>query len=269
MFAMKEIESVKQFLLTKVKELDNLILKAEKSLKKAPEGALVLSRSNGVVQYYHKTASGQKKGKYISSKNRKLAVALAQKDYDIKFLSALEKQKKQISNAIELLPNMELTEIYSNLSETRKKLVKTHILTDEQYVEEWLNVQYTGKEFAPDTPEIITERGERVRSKTEKILADKFFAMGIPYRYEYPLRLRGYGTIYPDFTLLNVDTRQEFYLEHLGMMDNPEYCQKAILKLENYAKNGIYLGKNLLVTFETLRYPLNMTTVEQMLKEFV
>ena len=52
------------------------------------------------------------------------------------------------------------------------------------------------------------------------------------------------------------------------MMDNPEYCQKALQKLETYAKNGIHIGKNLLVTFETLQKPLDMKIVEQMLKEF-
>lgn len=269
MSEMKEIESVRQFLKSKIKELDNLIVRAEKSLKKAPEGSLVLSRSNGTVQYHNKTESTQKKGKYISVKNRDLAIALAQKDYDLRFVKAITEQKNRIYRAMTLLPDVEPTEIYSQLSEARKELVKPYVLTDEQYVEQWLNVKYAGKEFAPDTPMLMTERGERVRSKTEKILADKFYTMGIPYRYEYPLKLNGYGIVYPDFTLLNVSKRKEYYLEHFGMMDTPEYCQKVILKLENYARNEIYPGKNLLITFETFRNPLNMNTVEQMLKEFI
>lgn len=263
MFEMKET------LEEKVKELDSLIIKAEKSLKKAPAGTLVLSRSNGVVQYYHKTESKEKKGKYISAKNRKLAVALAQKDYALRFLKAIKEQKNRICKAMKLLSDMNLTKAYSELSEVRKKLVKPHILTDDQYVEEWMNVQYTGKEFSDDTPILVTERGERVRSKSEKILADKFFSLGIPYRYEYPVKLKGYGAVYPDFTLLNIRTRKEFYFEHFGMMDNPEYCKKAIQKIDNYTRNGMHMGKNLLVTFETLQNPLDMKMVEQMLKEFI
>ena len=108
-----------------------------------------------------------------------------------------------------------------------------------------------------------------MRSKSEKMLADKLFAMGIPYRYEYPVQLKGYGTVYPDFTLLNVRKRKEFYLEHFGIMDDPEYSEKAIKKLEDYAKNKIYIGKNLLVTFETRHKPLEMKVVEQMIKEFI
>ena len=61
---------MKKMLEKKLKELDDYVVQARKSLKKAPEGSLVLSKSNGTTQYYHKTESGQKKGKYISTKDR-------------------------------------------------------------------------------------------------------------------------------------------------------------------------------------------------------
>lgn len=266
---MNEIMLAKQLLQDKVKEMDKLMIKAEKSLNNSPEGSLILSNSNGAIQYYHKTEENQKKGKYITAKNRSMAMALAQKDYDQQFLKQVEKQREKICRAITQLPETGMTEIYTALSKGRQMLVTPHVLTDEQYVEKWLNEQYIGKEFSPDAPAIITERGERVRSKSEKIIADKLLAMGIPYRYEFPLKLKGFGVIYPDFTLLNISKRKEFYLEHFGMMDNPEYSQIAILKLETYAKHGIYPGKNLLITFETMQRPLNMKVIESMLKEFI
>lgn len=260
---------MKKMLEKKLKELDSYLVQARKSLKKAPEGSLVLSKSNGTTQYYHKTESGQKKGKYISAKNSKLICALAQKDYDLRFLQLLTEQRNRLSKAIKLIAGIDFLKPYLGLSEARRQLVNPYVMTDEQYVEKWLSVEYSGKEFFEDNSVLITERGEKVRSKTEKILADKFYSMGIPYRYEYPVNLKGYGTVYPDFVLLNVRERKEIYFEHFGMMAHPEYCQKAILKLENYARNGIYIGKNLLVTFETFRNPLDMKTVEQMLKEFI
>lgn len=260
---------MKEMLQEKLNEADFFIAQAEKSLRNVPKGALVLSQSNGNVQYYHKTECNQKKGKYISTKNRKLIKALAQKDYDSRFLKHMKVQKSKLCKVIELLSDIDFSKVYSELSDARKKLVHPYVLTDEQYVEKWMSMQYKGKEFFEDTPVLITERGEEVRSKSEKILADKFYSCGIPYRYEYPLNLKGYGIIYPDFVLLNVKERKEIYFEHFGMMDNPEYCQKAIQKLETYAKNRIYIGKNLLVTFETFRNPLDMKTVEQMLKEFI
>ena len=56
---------------------------------------------------------------------------------------------------------------------------------------------------------LITEKGEYVRSKSEKIIADTLTKNNINYVYELPLRLKGYGTVKPDFTVLNKRTRHE------------------------------------------------------------
>lgn len=266
---MKEYKIIRKLLENKVKNLTMLIAKAEASIKKAPKGKLILSCSKGAVQYYHKTDSTQKRGTYIPKKNEKLIRALAQKDYDIRFVDALIKQKSTILKIMKLLPEIEPEEMIRNISEQRKLLIKPHILNDEEYKKQWQSVVYKGKEMYTDTAVFVTEKGEKVRSKSEKIIADKLYMLGIPYRYEYPLKLKGYGIVYPDFTLLNVETRQELYMEHFGMMDNPEYCQKAILKLEDYARNGIFPGKGLLVTFETSEKPLNMQVFEKKLKAYM
>lgn len=57
--------------------------------------------------------------------------------------------------------------------------------------------------------EIYTQKGERVRSKSEKTLADYFYYHGIPYKYECPLLLKGFGIIYPDFTFLTRRSQKE------------------------------------------------------------
>ncbi len=243
--------------------------KAEKSLKKAPKGSLMISNSNGTKQYYQMLGDKQKKKKYISASNKDLVRSLAQKDYDKIFLKVANREIKQVKKILEILPNTELIDVYSKLIPQRKELVEPYILDDEQYVRQWLSVEYKGKPFDKDAPEIMTEKGERVRSKSEKIIADKLKLMGIPYRYEYPLKLKGFGTVYPDFTLLNVNTRKEIYMEHFGMMDNEEYCRKAINKLEQYTKNGIYIGENLIVTFETSLHPLKIQVLECILNELV
>ena len=75
--------------------------------------------------------------------------------------------------------------------------------------------------------------------------------------------------MYPDFTILDVSNRKEIYLEHFGMMDDDEYCNKAISKIQNYARYGIFAGKNLLLTFETRQNPLNTIYLEELLAEFL
>ena len=129
----------------------------------------------------------------------------------------------------------------------------------------WYDSEYHGKEFYEGTAEIVTEKGERVRSKSEKILADYFYRNNILYQYERPLYLKGYGTVYPDFTFLSKKTRKEIYWEHFGKMDLPEYAKNAADKLHMYARNGIYPGDRLITTYETMEQPLDTAIVQKLI----
>ena len=266
---MNKLEKTRQTCVEMLKELNVLQKNIEKSLKKAPEGTLNLSSSNGTSQYYHKTQKNEKKGKYIEKGNVKLIKALAQKDYDLRMLKEIEIRKKHLQGIKKKLPEKGLEEIYASLPLARKQFVMPHVTPDEEYIKEWMEVEYEGKSYPLKFGGQFTERGEQVRSKSEKIIADKLYAMGIPYRYEYPLYISGFGTIYPDFTILKVSTREEFYFEHFGLMDDPDYCRKAILKLQTYAKNQLFPGKGLLISFETLNHPLDITYVEKLLNAFI
>ena len=133
----------------------------------------------------------------------------------------------------------------------------------------WYDSEYHGKEFYEGTAEIVTEKGERVRSKSEKILADYFYRNNILYQYERPLYLKGYGTVYPDFTFLSKKTRKEIYWKHEGMMDKPEYAKSAVKKIESYQRNGIHLGERLILTFETELTVLNSQIVEELVEKYL
>ncbi|MBR3684626.1 MAG: hypothetical protein IKL78_07135 [Lachnospiraceae bacterium] len=91
--------------------------------------------------------------------------------------------------------------------------------------------------------------------------------MGIPYRYECPVTLEGNITMYPDFTILRMPSREEVYLEHLGMMDDMNYVDGVMFKLNTYERNGIYLGVKLFVTYETGKKPLNTRALDGMLRK--
>ena len=93
--------------------------------------------------------------------------------------------------------------------------------------------------------------------------------MNIPYHYEKPLHINGYRTIYPDYTVLNVRTRREYYWEHFGIMHQPDYCEKAIKKIESMQRNGIFIGDKLILTFESLNHPLNIRIVEGLIKKYL
>ena len=151
----------------------------------------------------------------------------------------------------------------------RQALVTPVEPTWNQIVTRWYEEEYQGKEFQEGTVGILTEKGERVRSKSEKILADFFYKRNILYKYEKPLYLKGYGTVYPDFTFLSKKLGQEIYWEHEGMMDKPEYARTAVRKIGSYQKNGIYPGERLILTFETEQNVLNSNNIEELVKKYL
>lgn len=80
-----------------------------------------------------------------------------------------------------------------------------------------------------------------------------------------PVELRDWGnkvTIRPDFTVMNIRTGEVYLYEHFGMMDDIDYVDKNVKKLELYEKNGYLLGNNLVITHETSESPLNIGIVE-------
>ena len=167
----------------------------EKALLKAPEGSLRLVSKKKKPQFYHRIDPKDFNGKYIQEKDFKLVEKLAQKDYDQKLLKIVDQELKAIEKYLALNPQILPEDVYELLHPVRQKLVVPIQETDEEYVRNWENVEYEGKTFFPGSIEFYTAKGERVRSKSEVIIADTLFREGIPYRYEYPVYLDELGTI--------------------------------------------------------------------------
>ena len=80
-----------------------------------------------------------------------------------------------------------------------------------------------------------TKRGDLVRSKSEVIIANELLAQGIDrYEYEAPLELSNGETRYPDFTIVDDDTGESYYWEHLGLLHRPDYVKRWERKLALY-----------------------------------
>ena len=116
---------------------------------------------------------------------------------------------------------------------------------------------------------ISSHKNIQVRSKSEKIIADTLERRGIPYKYEYPLKLKSGFIIYPDFLILNKRTRKEYYLEHLGMIDDTDYVKNAFRRIEEMQRQGIIIGKKLLITAETSDEPLDIRILNKLIGEFL
>lgn len=277
------------------KQLERIVEDAKIRLKAAPEGRLRIQKKRGSTEYYyikdsrsregtdgggtpggeragngnnsdHKTG-GCHNGRYLKKDEKNLAKGIAQRDYDIKVIKKAEERIKAIDAFIEKYQKTSLDSMYESINQCRRDLISSREICDSEFIKQWQAVKYEGKLIVDETREIVTERGERVRSKSEKIIADKLYALGIPYRYEYPLVLEGNIKIYPDFTILRMPAREEVYLEHFGMMDEKDYVEGAIHKLNTYEKNGICIGVNLFITFETSKKALNTRALDRLIKK--
>ena len=236
-----------------------------KKLDTYPEGKIRILQSGKRVQYFHIIEPNDSKGTYIPATKTKLIHALAQKSYDKKLLAYIDNELKQFKK-LKLINPENVCEL---LSDERRRMIISPFPDDAKFFEEWQAYNYEGKEFFGDNvTEFYTQKNERVRSKSEILIADALKNNNIPYRYECPLKL-GKITVYPDFTILNRNTREEFYWEHLGMMDDWEYANSTLKKIDTYESFGIYPGKNLILTHESLENPLSTKRIEDVIDTFL
>lgn len=237
--------------------------------RNVPEGHLRVSVDRGQERYYYRQ-EGDLLGKYISAEQRDFAAKLAQRDYEARTNKLVEEELQCINRCLQKLKHLEAPEdVFEKLSKGRRSLVKPIALTDELYVKQFLEKTFEPMGFEAGDPEHYTGRGERVRSKSEALIADYLAREGIPYRYEDQVYLDGYGPVRPDFTALNVRLRKEYFWEHLGMIDKPEYLAKNLRKLNAYVLNKIVPGDRLIITYETEQQPLNLKMISLMGETFL
>ena len=260
------MNGLKEMLMQEKNRLEYILSLVKEDAKSELAGTLQISKNKGRVRYYHNTPNGIE---YIPKTEKEMARQLAQKTYDMGVREHAKKRLKQISRILLDYSDDEIERLYTSLNSERHLLISPIEETWEQQLNKWTQEEYIGKGFQEGTPLIYSERGERVRSKSEKILADYFYRKNIPYKYEKPLLLKGYGTVYPDFTFLSKRMGKEIYWEHEGRMDNPEYVRTAIKKIQTYEDNGIYVGDRLILTFETETTILNTKDIERNVKRYL
>lgn len=260
------MEKIRESLEERKQQLLQIKRQKEDALKNTPEGSLRICNNKGKIQYYRRTNAKDFNGTYIREQDKEIAYQLAQKDYDRKILEDIKKELGATERYLASTKSLKAKYIYENLHQERRKLVNPIRIPDCEFIRDWELVEYEGKEFVEGTPEFYTTKGERVRSKSEVMIADMLDKERIPYRYEYPIYLKGVGVVYPDFTILNKASRKEMYWEHLGMMDDPNYAESVIRKITSYEQNGIFPGKDLILTYESKKNPLNSKIIKLMVQ---
>ena len=207
--------------------------------------------------------------KYVKKSDIDIARAMAQQEYDKLILLELEKQIRISKQYTDNCDIKKLVDIYDNIPSAKKVLIKPYILPDDEYIKQWEQKSPGEVNTYESKYPIITEKGETVRSKSEKLIADKLFYNNIPYKYEAKLVL-GNKIVFPDFTILNVRTRKQLYYEHFGKMADEEYFEDSFLyKNELYTKHNLLLGRDWIATFESDGRVLDMRQVDILIKNYM
>lgn len=248
-------------------ELEALISTKQHELKKLqsrlPEGMIRTAQRGNSFQYYLRN-SAEKNGKYIPKKKEKIAMEYSSREYCEKVICAAEEELAAIEKLLRFYDNhMRPEDVYSHMPLGKRVLINPIKVTDDEYITAWFQQNVPLRDYREETRNIETSYGEKVRSKSEAMIAELYRRKGIPYIYEKPLELKGIGIVRPDFTFLDIERRTEIYHEHLGMVDDEEYMNNAIHKIRLYEKNGIFIGDRLLITCETQKNPMDIKAVER------
>jgi len=244
--------------------LEDVLAEKKGFIEQYPDGNLRTMTYKGHTSYYS-VRKGIKQ--YISRKDVETIKKLAQKDYDLKILNAAEEELRILDEMIKQQMNS-AEEIYNSLSPVRQKLVTPVRLPDDEFIRQWLeSKKCEPMGFDDNDPEILTAEGYRVRSKSEQLWADSFDRLNVPHVFEPKLYLKGKGWVRPDFVGLNVRERKEIWVEHFGMMDSLSYANDNVFKLHIYERNGFVLGDDLLITLETRKFPLEVKSVEELIRK--
>lgn len=212
---------------------------------------------------------GNNEEQYLKSSKRQVAADIALYDYLEGIVKRIDAELKHVNWLLKTGAKQLPEDYYESLSKGRRKLIDPIWHTDEQFVNSWLSKPYIGKGFEEEDLEFYTDKNERVRSKSEILIANALGKYNVPYKYECPIVLKGMGKIHPDFTALNVKRRKIYYWEHLGKLDDPDYARKNVFRINTYEKNGIFHGENLITTWETSTLPLDVKLVDELINHYL
>lgn len=254
----------------KRKVLESKMMYLESALERLPKGKLTCAR-NGSNEQYAKWYVSKGKGRvYLPKTERVLAEQLALR----KLYTA---QLQQLRHESELLRNYELyhkenvysKEIENLLSQKSPyyELLKNSIADSRRnvaYIKMWQEAEYQTNCSHPEHLQHKSLKGERLRSKSEVIIANALYMNHIPYRYECELVL-GDTTLYPDFTILHPETQEIYYWEHFGMMHQTAYRENTVQKLRLYGEYEIFPFHQLITTYESESVALDSEMIQRII----
>lgn len=247
-----------------IETIVNQIRQLEQKIKGYPKGELYCEKNNKYIKWHCKVG---KKRKYIPKKNRSFAEQMMEKKYLTSQLEDLKHEKMALEAYLTSYTSY-VSKVENMLTDPRYNELMSQIsfgLSDE--IMAWMKEEYTKNPYHPDGKKYKSLSGNILRSKSEMMIDQALYVHRIPFRYECELILNG-KVIYPDFIIRHPVTGAFFIWEHFGLIDNPSYSQKTLMKLETYIANRYYPTINLITTFETKDHPLDSSKIEEVIRTY-
>lgn len=228
------------------------IEECKRAVSAAPPGKLEICSDRASTRWYVKPDNESRR--YLPKKEIETARLLAEK----RIASfRLEKLKKELRATELYLKHAPGESISPNIAKEQARYAELLVKNDNV---PWHLQPFNQNPFFPEKRIHPSPSGHLLRSKAECQIDTELFYRNIPFRYEDELYIGG-EIIYPDFVFYNEATGEYKYWEHFGRMAEPGYRAKTVRKTELYFNNGFIPGKNIYFTYETLDFPLTMTTI--------
>lgn len=154
------------------------------------------------------------------------------------------------SDKLYLIYNRKLEDLlaYLDKSDIENRLTDLFVPDAEENKNATVIVKYKGS-FYNSNLKHITIDGDKVRSKSELIIANQLHYSGLAYTYENCIILRDGKKKVPDFTI-TTPSGKTVYWEHLGMLNDDSYKKAWEEKKAEYEANGISKQNGNLFTTE-------------------
>lgn len=242
-------------------------------LKKLPRGTLICARNGRdgrYIKWYTNTGNGYQ---YLPKRKRALAKDLALRKILMLQLDKLAQEYELLNSYISFCKKNPYSEKIARLLSEDSPFCE--LLSDSfpdseffsDYAKIWVAEPYVKNTSHPENLLHKSLSGEKLRSKSEVIIANALYMNHIPYRYECELIL-GEITLHPDFTILHPVTSEVFYWEHFGMMHSASYRENAFQKIKLYGEHQIYPTEHLITTYESDSLPLDSEKIQQIIEQY-
>lgn len=201
-------------------------------------------------KYVKLTQDEYKKKRYVWEKGCELLSYLEELDYIIKKIETTISKNILVPHNQPSLQQIKKDTIQQTLQ--MAELTKTHSMDNYQ---------------SPYQKHVCHTNGASFASRAELLIYEEAIRCGLQVLYEYKfLDTNKHIYLRPDF--YGIRGNLPYVIEFFGIMDNIEYRENTLKKIQNYTECGFSFNKNLIAFSTKTQIFMNMKTVHTILKDF-